>query len=190
MRSALWFVVAGAIALASFAAAALYMMPRLGTLDDGTIRIVVPGSTVIALDRPGHYTIFHERRSFVDDRYYESKSVDGLRVTLIAETGGAPVALVPPKMSSSYEIGERQGVSILAFDIAQPGRFRLNANLANGAAEPKVVLSISLGLVGGMFSLVLVTLGIVFTGLGLASLLVLVVIWRRSKAVAKPTAGR
>ena len=190
MRSPLWFVVAGVIALASFAAAALYLMPRLRTMDQATIRVVAPGSAVLTLDKPGHYTIFHERRSFVDDRYYESKSVDGLRVTLIAETGGAPVALVPPKMSSSYEIGERQGVSILAFDIAQPGRFRLSANLANGAAEPKVVLSISLGLVGGIFSLVLVTLGIVFTGLGLASLLVLVVIWRRSKAVAKPTAGR
>ncbi|HSH99837.1 MAG TPA: hypothetical protein VLA02_04475 [Reyranella sp.] len=190
MRSPLWFVVAAVIALASLAAAALYVMPRLRTLDEGTIRIVVPGSTVLALDKPGHYTIFHERRSRVDGRYYESRSVDGLRVTLLAEAGGAPITLVPPGMSSSYEIGGHEGVSILAFEIGQPGRFRLSASLANGAAEPKLVLAVSQRLIGGIFSLVLVTLGIAFTGLGLAGLLVLVVIWRRSKAVAKPTAGR
>jgi len=190
MRSPLWFVVAGVIALASFAAAMLYLMPRLGSLDEGTIRVVVPGSTVLALDRAGHYTIFHERRSVVDGRYYESRSVDGLRVTLVAEADGAPVALGPPKMSSTYEIGSREGASILVFDVVQPGRFRLSASLANGASEPKVVLAVSQGLLSGMFSLVFITLGIVFTGLGLAGLLVLVVIWRRSKAVATPSAGR
>jgi len=190
VRSPLWFVVAGVIALASLAAAALYVMPRLGTLDEGTIRVVVPGSAVLELDKPGSYTIFHERRSRVDGRYYESRSVDGLRVTLVAEAGGAPITLVPPGMSSTYEFGGREGTSILAFEIGQPGRFRLSAGLANGAAEPKVVLAISQRLVGGIFSLVLVTLGIVFSGLGLAGLVVLIVILRRSKAVAKPTTGR
>jgi uncharacterized membrane protein YgaE (UPF0421/DUF939 family) len=81
-------------------------------------------------------------------------------------------------------------VSFLDFDITHPGRYRLSANLANGAAEPKVVLAVSQGFMAGMFGLILATLGIVFIGLGLAGLVVLVVILRRSKAVAKPTAGR
>jgi hypothetical protein len=185
VRSPLWFVVAGVIALASLAAAALYLMPRLATLDQGTVRVVVPGSTVLTLDQPGRYAIFHELRSVVDGRAYESTSVDGLRVTLVAEAGGAPVALVPPNMSSEYEIGSRVGRSFLAFDIDRPGRFRLSASLANGAAEPKLVLAISRGLIGGMFALILVTLGIAFTGVGLAGLLVLFVVRQRLKARGK-----
>src|SRR5436190_20058677 len=154
MRSPLWFVVAGVIALAGLVAAALYLVPRIGAVDQGTIRTVMPGSAVLVLDKPGSYTIFHERRSVVDGRYYASDSADGLRVTLVTDPRGAPVALVEPKMSSSYHMGSREGQSIFAFDIAEPGRYRLSASLANGAAEPKVVLAVSQGLVGGIFQLV------------------------------------
>jgi len=181
MRSKLWFVVAGVIALAGLVAAALYALPRLGGLDQGTIRIVVPGSAVLALDKPGSYTIFHERRTMVDGRYYASDSADGLRVTLVAEGSGVPIALAQPKMSSSYEMGGREGRSLLQFDIAQPGRYRLSANLASGAAEPKLVLAVSQGLMGGLFQLVFRTIGIAFGGLGIAALLVLFVLWRRAK---------
>jgi hypothetical protein len=186
MRSPLWFVVAGVIALAGFAAAALYLMPRLATIDQGMIRVVVPGSAVLTLDRPGRYVIFHELRSVVDGRAYVSRSVDGLRVALVAEAGGAPVALVAPNVSSEYEMGSRVGRSFLAFDVDQPGRFRLSANWANGAAEPKLVLAVSQGIIGGIFGLVLVTLGIASTGSGLAVLLVLLVVRQRLKARGMP----
>jgi hypothetical protein len=189
MRSRWWYVVAGVIALAGLVAAALYVLPRIGAVDRGTLRAVMPGSVMLILDTPGTYTIFHERRSVVDGRYYASESADGLKVTL-ADPRGAPVALVEPAMSSSYHIGNREGQSILAFDITEPGRYRLSASLANGAAEPKMVLAVSQGLIGGLFRLVFTTLGIAFAGFGLAGLLVAVVAWRRSKAVAKPAAGR
>ena len=182
MRSPLWFVLAGAIALAGLVAAALYAMPRIAEVDQGTIRIVVPGSTVLSLDRPGTYTIFHERRSVVNGIYYASDSANGLRVTVVAEGSGAHVALTQPRMSSSYEIGGREGKSILAFDVTEPGRYRLTASLESGAAQPKIVLAISRGLIGSVFRIVLTTLGIAFGGVGLAGLLVLLVIWRRSKA--------
>ena len=122
----MWFVVAGVIALAGLVAAALYARPRLGALDEGTTRIVAPGTATLVLDKPGHYTIFHERRSLVDGRYYASDSVDGLRVTLVAEGSGAPIELGQPKMSSSYEIGSREGRSFLDFDIAQPGNHEVS----------------------------------------------------------------
>lgn len=187
MRSRLWYVVAGAIALAGLVAAALYVVPRIGMVDQGAIRIVMPGSAVLALDTPGSYTIFHERRSVVDGRYYASDSVDGLKV-MLADPRGAPVALVEPGMSSSYQMGNREGRAILAFDAAEPGRYRLSASLASGATEPKVVLAVSQGLVGGIIQLVFTTLGIAFGSLGVAGLLVAVVAWRRSKMVATPAA--
>jgi hypothetical protein len=157
-------------------------MPRLATIDQSTIRVVVPGCALLTLDRPGHYVIFHELRSVVDGRAYESSSVDGLRVALVAEAGGAPIALVAPNMSSEYEMGSRVGRSFLAFDIGQPGRFRLSASWANSAAEPKLVLAVNQGIIGGMFRLVFVTIGIASIGLGLAGLLVLFVVRQRLKA--------
>ena len=69
MRSPLWFVVAGLIALAGFAGALFYLMPRLGAADSRMIRVVVPGSTVLTLDKAGRYTIYHEKKSTVDGRY-------------------------------------------------------------------------------------------------------------------------
>jgi len=188
MRSRLWYVVACVIALAGLVAAALYVVPRIGTVDQGAMRLVMPGSAVLALDTPGSYTIFHERRSVVDGRYYASDSVDGLKVTL-ADPRGAPVALAEPTMSTSYQMGNREGRAMLAFEVAEPGRYRLTASLASGGAEPKVVLAVSQGLVGGIIQLVFKTLGIVFGSLGIAGLIVAVVAVRRSKMAATPATG-
>jgi len=188
MRSRLWYVVACVIALAGLVAAALYVVPRIGTVDQGAMRLVMPGSAVLALDTPGSYTIFHERRSVVDGRYYASDSVDGLKVTL-ADPRGAPVALAEPTMSTSYQMGNREGRAMLAFEVAEPGRYRLTASLASGAAEPKVVLAVSQGLVGGIIQLVFKTLGIVFGSLGIAGLIVAIVAVRRSKMAATPATG-
>jgi len=188
MRSRLWYVVAGVIALAGLVAAALYVVPRIGTVDQGAMRLVMPGSAVLALDTPGSYTIFHERRSVVDGRYYASDSVDGLKVTL-ADPRGAPVALAEPTMSTSYQMGNREGRAMLAFEVAEPGRYRLTASLASGGAEPKVVLAVSQGLVGGIIQLVFKTLGIVFGSLGIAGLIVAIVAVRRSKMAATPATG-
>ena len=181
MRSRLWFVVAGALAMAGLVAAALYLAPRMAAIDQGTVRVVVPGSDVVALDKAGHYAIFHEPRSLVDGRYYASDSVDGLRVTLVAEASGAPIALTEPKVSSSYQLSSHVGVSFLDFDIAQPGRYRLSAALANGAAEPKLVLAISQGLIGGVFQLVFRAFGMVSIGLVPAAILMVIVVLRRDK---------
>ena len=183
MRSRLWYVVAGVIGLAGLVAAVLYVMPRIGAVDRGTIRVVMPGSAVLVLDRQGSYTIFHERQSVVDGRFYASNSADGLRLSLAGE-GGAPIALTEPGMETSYSMGSHEGRSIFAFEVAAPGRYRLSGRLDNGAAEPKVVLAVSQGLVGGIFRLVFTTLGLGFGGLGLAGLIVAIVAWRRSKPVA------
>jgi hypothetical protein len=182
MRHWLWFVVAGVIALASLAGAAFYLMPRLATIDEGMVRVVVPGSAVVTLERPGHYLIFHEARSVVDGRVYQAKLGDGVRITLVPEGGGAPVALVAPKMSTEYEIGCCVGRSLLAFDIEHPGRFRLSASRANGPDEAKTVLAVSQGVVGRIFRLILVVFGIASIGIGIAGALVLLVVRARLRA--------
>lgn len=183
MRSPLWFVVAGLIALAGFAGALFYLMPRLSTADSAMIRVVVPGNAVLTLDKPGRYTIYHEKKSTVDGRYYASENVSGLQLRLGDEATGQPVTLTEPAVTSTYEIGNKTGSSIFAFEIDRPGRYRLAADLAGGRSEPKAVLAIEQGMLGEMFSLIFGTMAIAFAGLGIAGAVVLVVLWRRSKAV-------
>ena len=154
MRSPLWFVVAGLIALAGFAGALFYVMPRLAAADSATIRVVVPGNAVLTLGKVGRYTIYHEKKSTVDGRYYASETVNGLRLSLIDEATRAPVTLTEPAMSSTYTIGNRSGTSIYAFTIDRPGRYRLVADLADGRNEPKAVLAIEQGMLGEMLSLI------------------------------------
>jgi hypothetical protein len=177
MRSPLWFVVAGVIAIAGFVAAGLYLWPRLGSIDAGMIRVVVPGNATLDLGKAGTYTIFHEKQSVVDGRFYASDSVSGLRVDVIAEATGAPVRL-EPATSTSYSMGSRQGTSIFAFTVEQPGRYRMTTNLAGGQA----VLAIGQGMLGTMFALVGGTIAIAFAGLALAGIIVALTIWRRMKA--------
>ena len=183
MRSPLWFVVAGLIALAGFAGALFYLMPRLGAAESRMIRVVVPGSSVLTLGKAGRYTIYHEKKSTVDGRYYASETVNGLRLRLTDEATGAPVTLTEPAMAANYTIGNKTGTSIYAFTIDRPGRYRLAADLAEGRSEPKAVLAIEQGMLGEMFSLIFGTIAIAFAGLGIAGAIVLVVLWRRSKAV-------
>ena len=159
MRSPLWFVAAGLIALAGFGAAALYLMPRMGAVDALLMWVVVPGNAVLTLDKSGTYTIYHEQKSFVDGQYYASDSVEGLRGGLTAEASSTTVKLTEPSTSSSCSIGNRKGSSILVFTIEQPGCYRLTAGLANGRPEPKAVLAV-------------------------AGAIVAVTIWQRSKAAS------
>jgi hypothetical protein len=184
MRSPLWFVVAGLIALAGVAGALFYMMPRLSAADSAMIRVVAPGSTVLTLDKAGRYTIYHEKKSTVDGRYYASETVSGLRLRLSDEATGAPVKLTEPAVASSYAIGNKSGSSIYAFAIDRPGRYRLATDMADGRSEPKAVLAIEQGMMGEMFSLIFGTIAIAFAGLGVAGAIALVVLWRRAKAVA------
>lgn len=186
MRSPIWFVVAGLIALAGFASALFYVMPRLGAADAGMIRVVVPGNAVLTLDKAGQYTIYHEKKSTVDGRYYASETVSGLRLRLTDEATGTPVKLTEPAVAANYTIGNKTGSSIYAFTIDRAGRYRLAADLAEGRSEPKAVLAIEQGMLGEMFSLIFGTMAIAFAGLGVAGAIVLVVLWRRSKAVPKP----
>src|SRR6266508_4481375 len=184
MRSPLWFVVAGLIALAGFAGALIYLMPRLGAADSRMILVVVPGTALLTLDKAGRYTIYNEKKSTVDGRYYASETVNGLQLRLVDEATGTPVTLTEPAMAANYTIGNKSGTSIYAFTIDRAGRYRFVADLADGRSELKAVLAIEQGMLGEMFSLIFGTMAIAFAGLGIAGAIVLVVLWRRSKVVA------
>jgi hypothetical protein len=189
MRSPVWFVVAGVIAVAGFVGAAFYVMPRVASADARMMRVVVPGNAMLVFDKPGPYVIYHEKKSTVDGRYYASENVDGLSLGLTADATGAQVKLVEPKTSTSYTIGNRSGTSIYAFTLDQPGRYRLTTNLAGGRSDAKAVLAIDQGMVGALFATIFGAIGIAFAGLGIAGAIVFAVLWQRSKAAKSVATG-
>ena len=65
-------------------------------------RFVVPGSGVVALEKPGTYTIFHETQSVVDGRVYSVKNVPGMKVDVVPEAGGAPIPVTSAGAHSTY----------------------------------------------------------------------------------------
>jgi hypothetical protein len=188
MRSPLWFVVAGAIALAGIVSAVFYLLPRIAGLEARMIQVVMPGSAKITLAESGTYTIYHEEKSVVDGRYYASANADGLSLRL-ESAAGARIALSKPGTSSSYSMGSRSGTSIFNFTIDKPGDYRLTGTLAGGRSEPKIVLAIDQGLVGHIFSIVGTTLAILFGSLGIAGGLVAAVVIQRRKAERATSAG-
>ena len=94
MRSAWWFVVAGVIAVAGFAAAALYVMPRIGAMEELFQRAVAPGSTLLTLDKPGYYTIYFERQGMSGGDM--RPALAALRVVVVDEGTGTRLPVSKP----------------------------------------------------------------------------------------------
>jgi len=182
MRRTIWFVVAGLIGVGSLVGAVLYILPRLSTAEAGLIKVVVPGNPMLALDKPGTYSIYHETNSTVDGRYYGSDKVDGLKLVLTSAATGAEVKLVEPKFGTSYKIGNREGTSLYDFTLDQPGRYRLAASLPGGREEPKVVLAIGRGFFGDLMGLIVDGVAIFLVGAGVTAAIVFIALRQAARA--------
>jgi hypothetical protein len=188
MRSPLWFVVAGIVALAGIAGAVLHLLPRIAGLEARMIQVVMPGSATLRLAEPGSYTIYHEAKSVVDGRYYASTSADGLSLRL-ESAAGRRIALNKPGSTSSYSLSSRSGTSIFDFTIDTAGDYRLTGTLPGGRTEPRIVLAVGQGFVGEIFAMVGTTLAILFAALGIAGAIVAVVLINRRKTGKAATTG-
>ena len=151
---------------------------EIAALQNALTRLVVPGSTVLTLDAPGTYTIFHEADSVVDGKLYSAPNIVGLSVKVTAEADGQQIAVVVPGFSSSYSINGRSGKSVLAFNIATPGRYRLSAQYASGRGEPQTVLAIGRGFFGQLFGTIAGALVATFAGFAGSLALVLTTCFR------------
>ena len=122
------------------------------------IQVVVPGTHEIHLEEPGKYTVFYEYRSVIDSKVYSTgESLSGMWATLKSKEDSREVVLSRPSGSSTYETGGRAGVSVLEFEIDEPGTYIFAANYSDGVSGPDVVLAI------GQFKL----LGTILGGLGI-----------------------
>ena len=179
MPSRLRYVVAVAALVLGCAAAITFMYPRLASLTEGFVRVVVPGDHEIDLAAAGSYTIFHEPSGTVDGVLYTAENISGLRVTLTgAEGEDIPLSA---GAGSRYTVGGHRGFSIYSFEIAEPGPYRLSGAYEDGRTTPPTILAISSGFVKDLVFTILGTIAIVFAGVGVALWLGLTTFFRRRR---------
>jgi len=182
VRSPLWFVMAGVIAVLGFVAAGLYVWPRLEAFDLHLTRLALPGPHIVQLDRAGAYTLYLE----TNGQFPLAEAPAGLQATLTSVATGTTVALVPPAGSFTYSAEGRAGLAILGFTLSEPGQYRLTASLPSKATESKFTLAVGHGSVAhnffGMARILGVALALALGGLGIAGIIVAIIAIRRDKA--------
>lgn len=175
-----WYVFAAFLVVCGLVFMAAFMVPRIMAVPDTLQRGVVPGAIEIVVNTPGSFTIFHESESVVDGEVFSSGDVSGLRVQVLAPSGGA-VPVVPAGVRSRYAVGGRSGAAIFAFDANLAGTYKLVADYKSGAAEPRVVLAVGTGFLQGLLVTIFGALGIAGAGIGGGGL-VTILTYRKRKA--------
>jgi hypothetical protein len=143
------------------------------------IQVVVPGVHEIYLAESGKYTVFYEYQSVIDGRIYlTGESLPPILCTLKSKEDSREVVLSRPSGSGTYEIGGRAGVSMLEFEIEEPGTYIFTANYSDDVSEPEVVFAI------GQFKLlstILISLGILFGTLIVGGFIIVRTFLKRQK---------
>jgi hypothetical protein len=148
-------------------------------------RVVVPGAAELTLSEPGRYTVFHEWQSTVGNTFYRADDISGMTVTVVEAAGGREVALRAPGMQGRYNLGGHSGVSVLEFDVATAGGYRLGAAYADGRAEPLTVLAVGRNFAGDLVATILGTVAFALAGLGSAVPIFVVTLLKRRSAMER-----
>lgn len=105
-------------------------------------RFVVPGTHEVELNNAGQYTIFWEYQSYIDGVVYASSSFDGLLIHLYKDDS-SEVKLSNPTGNSEYSANGKAGISIIEFEIDEPGIYTLVSYYDEEGSDNNVVLAIS-----------------------------------------------
>ena len=138
-----------------------FLLNSLSGLTEPLTQVVAPVKSEIVLPATGKYTIFYEYQSVVGDRLYSTgRSLSGLQSALTSKVTGYRIALSRPLTRSTYSFGGRKGVSVLQFNIDQPGIYEFSAWYPKGQEGPEVVLAMGHGFLKKL-------MGTIFGGLAL-----------------------
>lgn len=150
------------------------------------IQVVVPGMHEIELSEPDQYTIFYEYRSVIDSKIYMTGEAlpAELLVILYHRAGDKEVDLKQPSMNNTYNMGGRAGISLLEFNIDNPGVYIINARYAGDVEKPDIVLAVGqfklFGVIFGAVGIFFVSLIITITGC-----IIILVAYLKSRKIKK-----
>lgn len=175
LPSAWWYILPALLLIIGIALASYFVINIISSADKGD-GFVVPGSYELIIEEPGSYTIFHEYRTNIDGKYYDTdEDISGLSLVLENEVDGSVINLTSSGYSHYSNFG-REGVSIASFRIKEPGTYILSAQYEDGQG-PDVVLTISKDFVKSLlFGIGSMIAGIGFIVLSLISFIVVLLI--------------
>jgi uncharacterized membrane protein len=128
-----WYVAAGAAVAGGLLIAIALIAWMFLSRDSGT-QFVAPGRVAVEL-RPGAYLIWNDHRTtFAGTRYESPQEVPADTMIRVRDANGASV---PTRRSSGhrFQVGKTDRNSMLAFTIAQPGRYEI---AVEGGFPPRV----------------------------------------------------
>jgi uncharacterized membrane protein len=155
-----WYVLAGAAALAGFLAAVAVIASLVFQYDEG-VQFLAPGSKTLDLAK-GRHVVWNDHATVFEGRSYDSSKnlPDGAQIT-VTDGSGAAVALRRTS-GSSFRGGGTERVSVLEFEVAQPGRHEITVR---GAFPPRV-FSVGPDLVWLLLCSIFGAIGLVLLGCG------------------------
>jgi len=155
-----WYVLAGAIALAGFLAAAGLIVSLVLKYDEGT-QFVAPGRKALDLGT-GRHVVWNDYVTVFEGRTYDSSKnlPEGAQIT-VTDGSGASVALRRTS-GSTFKSSGTERVSVLEFEVTQPGRYEV---AVRGDFPPRV-FSVGPDLVWIMLCSIVGAIGLVFLGSG------------------------
>lgn len=143
-----WYLVAGLV----FVAGVVWLVLGLVLLNDridAFPRVALPGSGEVSLDDSGGYVIYYEGPGAAEG------NIPAFNVTV---TPAAPPAAVQSldaySGELSYSFGSREGSAVLTLEVAQPGRFLIEATDAPTVAGGSS-LAVGDTIAGGILRIVL-----------------------------------
>jgi hypothetical protein len=162
----------------------LFLLNSLSGFTKALTQVVVPVKSEIIFPEIGKYTIFYEYQSVVDNRlYFTGESLSGLQCALTSKVTGYGIALSRPLARSTYSLGERKGVSVLEFNIDQPGVYEFSASYPEGQEGPEVVLAMGRGFMKKLMGTIFGGLALFFGSGAIAIAIIVPTLLKREKAM-------
>jgi uncharacterized membrane protein len=154
-----WYVLAGAVALAGFLAAAAVIASLIFQYDEG-VQFLAPGSKTLDLAK-GRHVVWNDYVTVFEGRSYDSSKnlPDGTQVTV---TDGSGAVALRRTSGSTFRGGNTERVSVLEFEVTQPGRHEITVH---GAFSPRV-FSVGPDLVWLLLCSIFGAIGLVLLGCG------------------------
>ena len=162
---------------------AVFLFNRLTGLTEALTQIAVPVKSEIVFPEIGKYTVFYEYQSVVGDRlYFTGERFSGVHCTLTSKKTGYRIPLSRPLARSTYSFGGRKGVSVLQFNINQPGTYEFSASYPEGHEGPEVVLAMGRGFMKKLMGTIFGGLALFFGSGAIAGAITVVTLLKRQKA--------
>ncbi len=167
-------------ALAAFLGGAAWIVFGLFSINsqiDSFARVPLPAG-VVTLNHSGGYVVYYEAPGA------SSGLIHPFRVHIVPASATAAVGSLQPYTSSvTYNFGSHQGRAVLTFQVARPGRFRVETTGAPSVAGGSH-LAFGSSIVGNIVSTVLLSVGLIFIGIAGAVILLVIRIVRVRRARA------